>query len=676
MSYYRRLSNGVVILQARPANAAQMEELQRTCFPTLDDAERFKQAHYLRHMELFPEGQIVALEGDRVVGATTTIRLDFDFYHIDHTFAEIIQGGWLTSHQPEGAWLYGADISVVPEARGRGIASTLYAARQQLVYRLALRGQVTVGMLPGYGALKQTLSAEEYYAGVVEGRLNDATLSMQMRVGFEPRGLLANYLNDPSCDNYGVLLVLDSSKDVKGAQREKAMSHIHLATEVPGPRSRALVARRAAALPSGLGKATDVAVDRAEGGLIYDVDGNTLIDLAGGIGMLAVGHSPAPVVDAICEQARRCINPGSLTTTTEPMVALAEILNEILPGDFRKKTLFANSGAECVENAVKMARKYTGRSAIVCFEGGYHGRTLLTLSLTSKYGLFKSGFGPFASEIVRLPMPNVYRVPKGMTEEDYVDFSIEQLNLALVSQVDPSAIAAFLVEPIQGEAGFVPVPQRFLEAIRDMCTRHGIVMIADEIQSGFGRTGKLFAIEHYGIVPDMITTAKSIGAGFPIGAVTGRAEILDAAHLGGIGSTYGGGALACAAALASVNMIRQPEFLAHATHLGHVMRETLLGWLRRWPFVGDVRGLGSMMLIELVKDPATREPLSPDDTLQIVRGAVSNGVILIRAGLFSNCIRFLPPLNIPEEMLREGLEAVERSLATFAESRTAVAAAV
>jgi 4-aminobutyrate aminotransferase/(S)-3-amino-2-methylpropionate transaminase len=450
------------------------------------------------------------------------------------------------------------------------------------------------------------------------------------------------------------------------------MSYIQLKTELPGPRSRSLAARRTDALPIGLACATNIAVDRAEGALVYDADGNTLIDLAGGIGMMAVGHSHPAVVKAIQEQAAKCVNPCALLTSTDPMVELAELLNQITPGTFPKKTIFTNSGAESVENAVKIARKFTGRSTIICFEGGYHGRTLLTLSLTSKYGLFKSGFGPFASEIVRLPLPNLYRTPAGMTEDEYVDFAIQQLDLAMVAQVDPSAVAAFLIEPVQGEAGFIPVPPRFLQRIRQLCDRHGIVMIADEVQSGSGRTGKLFAIEHYGIAPDMLCIAKSMAAGFPIGAVTGRAEIMDSAHLGGIGSTYGGGPLACAAALATLNIIRRPEFLAHAAHLGDVMRQTLTGWQKRWPIIGDVRGLGPMLLIELVNDPHTKEPFSVEETFAIIRAAVANGVILLRAGLFSNCIRFLPPLNMPEDMLREGLQAVERAIASVASVPAAV----
>jgi 4-aminobutyrate aminotransferase/(S)-3-amino-2-methylpropionate transaminase len=649
-------------MHARPEFAEQMEALQIVCFPTLADEERFKARHYLRHQELFDSGQFVVLDGDRVVGATTTLRLNFDFAHTSHTFGDIIQGGWLTSHEPDGAWLYGADVGVHPEYRGRGLSTALYAARQEVVWRLGLKGQVTAGMLPGYAALRHRMTVPEYYERLLKGELTDPTYAAQTKAGFKPRGLLANYLNDPVCDNYSVLLVLDSGTSVRGASMEHAMSHIRLNTEIPGPKAKEILARRAAAVPSGLGRATDVVVERADGGLVFDVDGNTLIDLAGGIGMLAVGHAPAPVVDAIKRQAEKYIHPCALVATYEPYVELAELLNELTPGDFPKKTIFANSGAEAVENAVKLSRKYTGRPTVICFEGGYHGRTLLTLSLTSKYGLFKSGFGPFAPEIVRLPIPNLYRTPTGMTPEEYVDFGIAQLENALIAQVDPSAVAAVIIEPVQGEAGFLPVPPRFLQRIRELTERHGIVMIADEVQCGSGRTGRLYAIEHYGIVPDMVVSAKSLGAGMPIGAVTARAEIMDSAHLGGVGSTYGGSPLACVAAIEALKMIRRPEFLAHANRLGEVMRETLGEWKRRWPIVGDVRGLGPMLLVEFVADRETKQPLSPSDTLAIVRAAVSNGVLLIRAGLFSNCIRFLPPLNMPEEMLREGLDAVARGI--------------
>ena len=446
------------------------------------------------------------------------------------------------------------------------------------------------------------------------------------------------------------------------------MGAIQLTTPIPGPKGQAIIARRSAAVASGLAKATDVVVDHASGALVHDVDGNTFIDLVGGIGMLAVGHSPAQVVNAIANQAAKFVHMCALVGTYEPYVRLCELLNEATPGDYPKKTLLANSGAESVENAVNLARRYTGRPVVICFEGGYHGRTLLTLSLTSKYGLFKKGFGPFAPEIVRLPMPNLYRKPAEQTEEQYLDAAIRQLETALVSQVDPSAVAAVLVETVQGEGGFLAVPPRFLRRIRELCTEHGMVMIADEVQCGFGRTGKLFAIEHYGIAPDLIVTAKSLGAGMPVSAVTGRAEILDSAHVGGIGGTYGGSPVACAAAIESLQTIRRPEFLAHANRLGEVMREVLGSWKGKHPLVGDVRGLGPMMLVEFVRDHATREP-APEETLAVIKKTVQRGVIAMRAGLFSNCIRFLPPLVITEAQLREALAVMEVALAEVEMSR-------
>lgn len=677
MWYYRRLADGLVVLHTRPEHAPQLEALQRTCFPTLDDAERFKAIHYLKHLELFPDGQFVVVDSDRgdtVVGATTTLRLNFDFEHVAHTFSEIIQGGWLTSHEPDGEWLYGADVGIDPAYRRRGLATAIYAARQEVVWRLGLKGQVTAGMISGYGAVKDQISAPAYYESVVAGRTSDATLSMQLRVGFEPRGLLANYLNDPVSDNYSVLLVLGADKDVPGASRKHATSFIRLNTAIPGPRASEMLARRAAAMPAGLARATDVVVERADGGLIFDVDGNTLIDFAGGIGMQAVGHCAPSVVKAIQDQAAKYIHPCALVTTYEPYVRLAEMLNEVTPGAFAKKTIFANSGAEAVENAVKLARKYTGRPAVVCFEGGYHGRTLLTLSLTSKYGLFKSGFGPFASEIVRLPVPDLFRRPIGLSESEYLDQAIRQLEKAFVAQVDPKAVAAMIIEPVQGEAGFVPVPPRFLARIRALCSEHGIVMIADEVQCGMGRTGRLFAMEHYDLIADLVTMAKSLGAGMPIAAVTGRAEIIDSAHLGGVGSTYGGNPVACAAAIEALTMIRQPAFLAHARRLGDVMRDVMNRWQANSPIVGDVRGLGPMMLVEFVRDTVSKEPAAPDQTLQIVRRAVADGVVVMRAGLYSNCLRLLPPLVMPEQMLREGLAVVGRAIEVASERHAGASA--
>ncbi len=439
------------------------------------------------------------------------------------------------------------------------------------------------------------------------------------------------------------------------------MSSIQLKTEVPGPRGKALLARRVSAVPTGLGKATDVVVERAEGALVHDVDGNTFIDFVGGIGALAVGHCPPSVVQAMHDEAQKLVHMCSLVGTYESYVRLCELLNEVTPGAFAKKTLLSNSGAEAVENAVKAARAYTRRPAVICFEGAYHGRTLLTLSLTSKYSLFKKGMGPFASEIVRLPMPNVYRAQEGMRADQCVSWGIQQLELAFTAQVDPAEVAAIIIEPVQGEGGFVPVPPRFLRRIRELCDQHGIVMIADEVQCGFARTGKLFALEHYGLAADIIVTGKSLGAGMPISAITGRAEIMDATHVGGMGGTYGGNPVTCVAAIAAIEMMRQPAFLARVERIGAMLRETLDGWKGRHPLIGDVRGLGSMMLIELVKDRATKQP-APDETLAVIKAACQKGVIAMRAGLFTNGIRFLPPLVITDDQLREGLDVVEQAL--------------
>ncbi len=440
------------------------------------------------------------------------------------------------------------------------------------------------------------------------------------------------------------------------------MPYINIKTEIPGPKARVLLERRARAVSSGVARATDVVVERARGALVEDVDGNTFIDFAGGIGMLAVGHCPENVTRAMSEQASKLIHMCALVGTYETYVRLAELLNEVAPGSFAKKTVLANSGAEAVENAVKLSRAFTGRQAIVVFQGAYHGRTLLTLSLTSKYNLFKKGFGPFAPEIYRFPAPNLYRRPEAFTEVQYVEECLRELDRNFVAQVDPSAVAAVLIEPVQGEAGFLPVPAPFLDRLRALCDKHGMLLIADEIQCGMGRTGKLFAIEHYGIVPDLITTAKSLGAGMPVSALTGRADVLDSAHVGGVGGTYGGNPLACAAAIEAVETIRKPEFLARAAEVGRLLERRLAKWHERFPIVGDVRGLGPMRLVEFVRDRKTKEP-APEETLATIRRAAAKGLVLIRAGLYSNCIRLMPPLTAEDALYEEGLDVLEGEIA-------------
>lgn len=435
------------------------------------------------------------------------------------------------------------------------------------------------------------------------------------------------------------------------------MSTINLITEIPGPKSRAIAARREAATPRGASKASAIVIEQAQGAVVTDADGNTLLDFAGGIGVLAVGHCPPNVVNAIKNQAEKLIHFCAIVGTYEPYVQVAELMNEVTPGDFAKKTLLMNSGAEAVETAVHIARSYTGRGAVIVFEGGYHGRTNLALSMTSKYGLFKKGFGPFAPEIYRLPFPNLYRRPSGMSEEAYLDDCIARLENAMIAQVDPSAVAAIVIETVQGEAGFIPVPPRFLQRIRDLCTEHGIVMVSDEVQCGFGRTGKLFAVEHYGIVPDLIVTAKSIAAGMPLSAVTGRAEIMDAPHPGGLGGTYSGNPIACAAAVETIQMIRQPEFLVRAEAVGVRMLKHLTELDRESTLVDNVRGLGPMLLAEMVLNPLSKAP-APQQTLEVINEALRRGVVAMRAGLYSNCIRFLPPLNISDEQIDEGMAVI------------------
>jgi len=439
------------------------------------------------------------------------------------------------------------------------------------------------------------------------------------------------------------------------------MSTINLVTEIPGPKSKAMVARREMATAQGAAKLTQIAVQSAHGAAVTDIDGNTLLDFAGGIGVLAVGHCPASVVEALQKQAADLIHMCAIVATYEPYVEVAELLNAVTPGDHAKKSVLLNSGAEAVEAAVKLSRAYTKRQAIIVFEGAYHGRTNMTMAMTSKYSLFKKGFGPFAPEIYRLPYPNPYRTPPGMSEEEYIEYAISQLENAFVAQVDPSAVAAIVIETVQGEGGFIPTPPRFLHRIRELCDEHGIVMVADEIQCGFARTGKLFAIEHYDIVPDLITTAKSLAAGMPLAAVTGRTEIMDAAHPGGLGGTYSGNPLACVAAIEAIKMMNTPEFLNRATQIGERLRARMNAIKEQTRLVGDVRGLGSMLAMELVLDREAKTP-AMNETLLVCQETLKRGLITIRAGLYSNCVRFLPPLTLTDEQIDEGMDIVAEAI--------------
>ncbi len=450
------------------------------------------------------------------------------------------------------------------------------------------------------------------------------------------------------------------------------MSVIRLNTEIPGPRSREIVARREAATPPGAAKLTPIAVASAHGAVVTDVDGNDFIDLAGGIGTLAVGHTPESVVRAVQEQAAKLIHMCAIVASYEPAVALAERLNKIAPGDLPRRTVLMNSGAEALETAVHVSRSFTKRQGVVVFDGAYHGRTNLTMAMTSKFNLFKKGFGPFAPEVYRLPFPNLYRRPHTMSVDAWTDWSIAQLDHCFVAIVDPSHVACVVIEPVIGEGGFLPAPFAWLRRLRELCDRHGMLLVADEVQSGMGRTGKLWAIEHAGVVPDVITTAKSLAAGMPLSAVIGRSDVMEAPHPGGLGGTYSGNPLACVAALAALDMIDTPEFLARATEVGKHLRARLEAMQSRHPqLIGDVRGLGPMLAMELVRDPHTREPWM-EATQAVNAATLERGVITIRAGLFSNCVRFLPPLNISDDVLDEALDVVDQAVdATVAKLRSA-----
>lgn len=444
------------------------------------------------------------------------------------------------------------------------------------------------------------------------------------------------------------------------------MKTILIRTEIPGPNSRALMARREAAVPRGPYHATPLFAARAEGALIEDVDGNRFIDFAGGIGCLNIGHRAPRVVAAIREQLEKYLHLCFSVTPYESYVAVAEKLNALAPGKFPKKTFIINTGAEAVENAIKIARAYTKRPAVICFEDAFHGRTLLTLSLTSKTHPYKAGFAPFASDIYRIPFAYAYRGAKGATAESFAHY----LEDAFKRVVAPESVAAVIAEPVLGEGGFVVPPRDYLRILQDICRKHGIVFIADEVQSGIARTGKWFASEHFGIEPDLITTAKSLGGGMPIAAVTGRAEIMDAPGVGGLGSTFAGNPLSCVAALAAMETIEKEGLLARSTAIGKRFEERARGWQKKWPLVGDVRGLGGMCAIELVRNAETREPADAE-TKEIARYCYEHGLITITAGTFNNIMRILVPLAISDEQFDEGLDVLEAALASVTEHKQA-----
>lgn len=431
--------------------------------------------------------------------------------------------------------------------------------------------------------------------------------------------------------------------------RAIAMRH-----EIPGPRSKIVLAAKEQFVSRAIGIHLPAAIERAEGALLTDVDGNTFIDLAGGVGCMNVGHSHPRVVRAIVEQAQRFTHTDFSVAPYELYVRLSERLCRIAPGPRPKKAMLLNSGSEAIENAVKIARAVTGRPAVIAFQGAFHGRTYMSLSLTSKVEPYKKNFGPFMPEVYRVPYPYPYRSP----EPDATRWVMQHLDELFASHVQADKVAAIVVEPVLGEGGFVVPPPDFFPKLRALADRHGILLVADEVQTGIGRTGRMFAIEHWGVEPDLITVAKSIAVGLPVSAVVGLRDVMDALPEGALGGTYVGNPIACAAALAVLDVMEEQDLLTRAAALGERLLARFRNLQTRSSLIGEVRGLGAMVAMELVRDRATKEP-APRETGDIIRRAMAGGVLILRAGLHSNVIRILTPLVITDEQLDEALAVLE-----------------
>ncbi|WP_276912984.1 4-aminobutyrate--2-oxoglutarate transaminase [Aneurinibacillus aneurinilyticus] len=432
-------------------------------------------------------------------------------------------------------------------------------------------------------------------------------------------------------------------------------------TELPGPKAKELLERRKQYVPKGVSNGIPTFVEKAQGAILTDVDGNTFIDFAGAIGTINAGHCAPEVVEALHDQVDKYIHTGFNVMMYEPYIELAERLAKLAPGDHEKQVLFLNSGAEAVENAVKIARKYTKRQGVVVFSRGFHGRTLLTMTMTSKVKPYKFEFGPFAPEVYKAPYHYEYRRPEGMSAEQYDQYILNEFKTFLQGDVAPENVAAVVMEPVQGEGGFVVPSKTFVQGVAEICKQHGIIFVADEIQTGFSRTGKLFAIEHFDVVPDLMTVSKSMGAGLPISGVIGRKEIMEAANPGELGGTYAGSPLGCRAALAVLDMIEKHDLNEKGRIIGEKVMDRFNRLADKYDIIGDVRGLGAMCAIEFVKDRQTKEP-NKEIVGTIVNEANKRGLITLSAGLFGNVLRVLMPLVITDEQLEEGLDIIEEAM--------------
>ncbi len=434
-----------------------------------------------------------------------------------------------------------------------------------------------------------------------------------------------------------------------------------LVTAIPGPKSQELLARKQAAVPPGIGVTLPIFVTRAGGGVVQDVDGNSLIDFGSGIAVTNVGNAAPKVVERVQRQVAEFTHTCFMVTPYESYVQVCERLNELTPGDHEKRTVLLNSGAEAVENAVKIARHATGRQAVVVFEHGYHGRTLLTMTLTAKNMPYKQGFGPYAPEVYRVPLAYPFRWPTG--PENCAEEASAQAIDMITKQIGAENVAAVVIEPIAGEGGFIEPAKGFLPRMAEFCRAHGIVFVADEVQTGFARTGDLFACEDEGVVPDLICTAKGIAGGLPLAAVTGRAELMDRVHVGGLGGTYGGNPLACEAALGVLETIADQDLVAKARRIGEIMLPRLHALRERFDVLGDVRGRGAMIAVELVL-PGSTEP-NPAAAQELAKRCHAEGLLVLTAGTYGNVLRFLPPLVIGEHLLEEGLGILEKAIASL-----------
>jgi 4-aminobutyrate aminotransferase / (S)-3-amino-2-methylpropionate transaminase / 5-aminovalerate transaminase len=450
------------------------------------------------------------------------------------------------------------------------------------------------------------------------------------------------------------------------------MSTIQLRTSIPGPRSQALMRRRNAAVPQAVYHATPVFISKAEGAVIEDVDGNRLIDFAGGIGCVNTGHRASSVVDAIRRQLDRFLHTSVNVLPYESYVALAERLNAITPGRFAKKTIFVNTGAEAVENAIKIARFHTKRPAIIAFEDAFHGRTYMAMATTSKTHPYKAGFEPFPGDVYRIPYAYCFRCSYSLQYPSCEVHCARHLEDTFKRVVAAESVAAVIVEPILGEGGFVTPPTEFYPTLSEICRKHGILLIADEVQTGFARAGATFACERFGLEPDLIAMAKSLSGGLPLAAVTGRAEIMDGPGTGQLGGTFGGNPAACEAALAVLDVIEKENLNVRANHLGEIFRKRAAEWQRRWELVGEVRGLGAMQALELVRSRTMREP-ADTETKEISQFCYEHGLVIITAGSYGNVIRLLMPIVITDAQMSEALDVLEAALASVVEKKSAIA---